>query len=314
MILVTGAAGFIGSHLVEALLAKNLKVRGVDNFSTGSALNIEKVRATLGFERSLHLEFHSGDLRDLDFCKSITKDVQFIYHQAALGSVPRSLLSPIEVTENNVNGFLNLLEAARINNVKRVVFASSSSVYGTQPGFFRVERRIGEPLSPYAASKQINEIHARIYSQCYGMEVIGLRYFNVFGPRQNPVGPYSAVIARWIDRFKKGEPIEIYGDGLTTRDFTYVKNVVEANQLAMQARFNPDTQFFNIGTEEGTTLSLLFEELKVLFPNYNLKPVYKEARRGDVQVSIADTRLAHDQIGYKPAYSLSQGLRETIAA
>ena len=234
--LVTGAAGFIGSNLLEALLKLDQRVIAIDNFSTGSPRNLAEVRELVGPGRWKNFFFIQGDTRDLATCKRATAGVDFVLHQAALGSVPRSIANPADSHSSNVTGILNMLIAAQEHGVKRFVYASSSSVYGDHPGLPKVEPNIGHCLSPYAATKLVNELYAEVFARCYGLETIGLRYFNVFGPRQDPDGPYAAVIPKWIAAMIKREPIHINGDGETSRDFCYVANVVQANLLAATAQ------------------------------------------------------------------------------
>src|SRR5581483_690922 len=229
---VTGAAGFIGSNLVEALLRLNQRVFGLDNFSTGSASNLEEVRNSVGPERWKNFVELQGDIRDADACERATRGVDYILHQAALGSVPRSIANPDDTHENNLTAFLNVLAAARKNGVRRLVYASSSSVYGDSPDLPKSEAQVGRCLSPYAVTKRANEMYAEVFNLCYGLDSVGLRYFNVFGPRQDPNGPYAAVIPKWIASMIHRERIQINGDGETSRDFCYVANVVQANLLA----------------------------------------------------------------------------------
>ena len=316
--LVTGAAGFIGSNLVEALLRLNQRVIGLDNFSTGSERNLAEVRALLGpvqWENYFHIQ---GDTRDPETCNGAAAGVDFILHQAALGSVPRSLANPIDSHSANVTGFINMLVAARDARVKRFVYASSSSVYGDHPGLPKVEDKTGRCLSPYAATKLVNEIYADVFARCYGLETIGLRYFNVFGARQDPAGPYAAVIPKWIAAMLRNEPVWINGDGQTSRDFCYVANVVQANLLAATTQV-PDAlnQVYNIAFHARTTLNELFRLLREkLAPHYpdleRLQPGYRDFRAGDVKHSFADISKAQGLLGYEPSHNIDHGLTEAI--
>jgi UDP-N-acetylglucosamine 4-epimerase len=316
--LVTGAAGFIGSNLVEALLRLNQRVVGLDNFATGSRRNLAEIQALVGPARWKNLLFLHGDICDPAICQRATAGVDYVLHQAALGSVPRSLARPADSHAANVNGFLNMLLAARDHRVKRFVYASSSSVYGDHPDLPKVEPKTGRCLSPYAATKLINEIYADTFARCYGLQTIGLRYFNVFGPRQDPDGPYAAVIPKWIAAMIKKEPIWINGDGETSRDFCYVANVVQANLLAATV---PDpaavNQVYNVALHGRTTLNHLFKLLKKgLAPHYpylkRSRPQYRDFRAGDVRHSEADISKARNLLGYEPSHTIEQGLMEAL--
>jgi UDP-N-acetylglucosamine/UDP-N-acetylgalactosamine 4-epimerase len=316
--LVTGSAGFIGSNLVEALLRLDQRVIGLDNFSTGSERNLSEVRAILGPERWKNYAHIQGDTRDLETCHRATDGADFVLHQAALGSVPRSLANPIDSHSANVTGFINMLFAARDARVKRFVYASSSSVYGDHPGLPKVEDQTGRCLSPYAATKLMNEVYAGVFARCYGLETIGLRYFNVFGARQDPAGPYAAVIPKWVAAMIGEEPVWINGDGQTSRDFCYVANVVQANILAattqMPGAFN---EVYNIAFHARTTLNELFRLLREkLAPHYphleRLQPGYRNFRTGDVKHSFADITKAKRLLGYEPSHSIDDGLTEAI--
>ena len=313
--LVTGAAGFIGSHLLEALLALGQRVVGLDNFATGYHENLEEVRAQTGEQAWARFRLVEGDIRDPAVCRQACEKVDFVLHQAALGSVPRSLADPLGCHESNVTGFLNMLLAAREAKAKRFVFASSSAVYGDAPELPKVEDKIGKPLSPYAATKAINEIYADAFVRAYGLASIGLRYFNVFGSRQDPEGAYAAVIPKWIAALLKREPVYINGDGETSRDFCYVENVVQANLLAATT-VNPAAinEVYNIALGERTTLNKLLAliqgELRqrdASLPSEQ-RPIYREFRPGDVQHSLADTSKAQRLLGYVPAHPIQQGL------
>lgn len=316
--LLTGSAGFIGSHLLETLLRLDQRVVGLDNFSTGSELNLEEVRRLVGPARWENYSHIRGDTCDLETCKRAVTRVDFVLHQAALGSVPRSLAHPIDSHSANVNGLVNLLVAARDAGVKRFVYASSSSVYGDHPGLPKVEHEIGRCLSPYAATKLVNEIYADVFARCYGLETIGLRYFNVFGPRQDPDGPYAAVIPKWIAAMTAHAPVWINGDGRTSRDFCYVANAVQANLLAATVTSpRAINQVYNIAFQARTTLNELFgllrEKLALFYPELrHLRPQYREFRAGDVQHSLAQISKARRLLGYQPAFDINRGLTETV--
>jgi UDP-N-acetylglucosamine 4-epimerase len=316
--LVTGAAGFIGSNIVETLLRLGQTVTGLDNLSTGHARNLAQVRAAVGPARWRNFRWVKGDIRDAATCQRVTRGADYVLHQAALGSVPHSLEDPVRTNDSNVNGFVQLLWAARVNGVKRFVFASSSAVYGDETTLPQRENRVGRCLSPYAASKWINELYADVFARCYGVETIGLRYFNVFGPRQDPNGAYAAVIPKWIAAMIENEPVSINGDGSTSRDFCYVANVVQANLLAATT---PDrravNQTFNIALGAQTTLTELFEMLRNALSLTHehvgeCRPHYREFRAGEVLHSQADIGRARRLLGYRPTHSLKQGLNEAL--
>ena len=316
--LVTGSAGFIGSNLLETLLRLNQLVVGLDNYATGSRGNLDQVRDLVGPDRWKHFLKIDGDIRDLDTCQRASHGVDYILHQAALGSVPRSLASPGDSHATNVTGFLNMLIAARDSGVKRFVYASSSSVYGDHPALPKVEDAIGQCLSPYAATKHANELYAEVFGRCYGLSTIGLRYFNVFGPRQDPNGPYAAVIPKWIAAMIRNESIGINGDGQTSRDFCYVANVVQANLLAATLQ-KPQAinQVYNIALSARTSLNELFSLLRDnLLPWYphlkTCRPVYRGFRPGDVRHSEANISKAMRLIRYKPSHTVEQGLAEAL--
>jgi UDP-N-acetylglucosamine/UDP-N-acetylgalactosamine 4-epimerase len=316
--LVTGAAGFIGSNLVEALLRLNQRVIGLDNFSTGSQRNLEQIRALVGPEMWASFLQIEGDIRVPETCDRASRGVDYILHQAALGSVPRSIANPMEFHANNVNGFVNMLVAARQNGVKRFVYASSSSVYGDNPDLPKREDKIGICLSPYAVTKRTDELYADVYHRCYALQSVGLRYFNVFGPRQDPEGPYAAVIPKWVAAMIQNQPIRINGDGETSRDFCYVGNVVQANLLAATVE-KPEAvnQIYNVAVCARTTLNELYGLLqKKLLPWYphlqDSRPVYQDFRPGDVRHSEADISKAARLLGYDPSHTLEQGLAEAL--
>jgi UDP-N-acetylglucosamine 4-epimerase len=316
--LVTGVAGFIGSNLLEALLKLNQKVTGLDNFSTGHKYNLEQVEALVGQELWGNFNFIEGDIRNLDDCRRVSKNVDYVLHEAALGSVPRSIADPILTNENNISGFLNMLVASRDARVKRFVYAASSSTYGDHPDLPKVEAVIGRPLSPYAVTKYVNELYAEVFSRCYGVECIGLRYFNVFGPRQDPDGAYAAVIPRWISALIKNQPLRINGDGETSRDFCFIDNVIQANLLAALADdANATNQIYNIALNERTSLNQLYETLRSLllaqFPHLKVHhPQYGDFREGDVRHSQADISKAIKLLGFQPTHRVSEGLGESI--
>jgi UDP-N-acetylglucosamine 4-epimerase len=300
--LITGGAGFIGSNLTEYLLKYNAKkVRVLDNFSTGSHNNIEPFKSNPAFE------LIEGDIRDLEVCNRAAKGMDFISHQAALGSVPRSINDPITTNEVNISGFLNMLVAARDAHVKRFIYAASSSTYGDHPGLPKEEDKIGNPLSPYAVTKFVNELYASVFSKTYDFHTIGLRYFNVFGPRQNPHGPYAAVIPLFIEAALKNAAPVINGDGETSRDFTFIENAVQANIKALLLENIDKHEVINIAFGERTTLNQLWDKLRQL-GGTDVEPIYKPERKGDVKHSLADISKAGSLIKYKPQYSINDGL------
>jgi UDP-N-acetylglucosamine 4-epimerase len=307
-ILVTGGAGFIGSNLVEHLLSlpEVQLVRVLDNLCTGSVKNIEE------FQNNERFEFIEGDIRSYDTCLSAVNGIDLISHQAALGSVPRSLKDPLTTNDVNITGTLNIFTAAKESSVKRVVYAASSSTYGDHPGLPKVEDRIGNPLSPYAVTKYVNELYARVFADAYGLDSIGLRYFNVFGPRQNPAGPYAAVIPLFINAILNNEPPTINGDGEHSRDFTFVANAVQANVLALTTN-NQEAlnQVYNIAFGERTTLNQLFGYLKEIAGS-DLVPIYGTERKGDVKHSQADISRAANLLQYNPGVTIKEGLKPTF--
>ena len=312
--LVTGAAGFIGSNLVEALLRLNQSVVGLDNFSTGHQRNLDQVQGLVGSAAWTNFHFIRGDICDLNTCREACKDVDFVLHHAALGSVPRSIEDPILSNHSNVTGFVNMLVAARDANTQRFVYAASSSTYGDHPALPKVEDQIGKPLSPYAVTKYVNELYADVFARCYDMQTIGLRYFNIFGPRQDPDGAYAAVIPKWIASMIKNETLLINGDGETSRDFCYVENVVQANILSATTT-NPDAinQVYNVAVNERTTLNQLFDmQRNLLVKRFahleNFRPTYQDFRAGDVRHSLADISKAQKLLGYVPSHRISEGL------
>jgi UDP-N-acetylglucosamine 4-epimerase len=313
--LVTGGAGFIGSHLVEALLALDQEVISLDNLSRGHRGNLAQA---CGHHPGARHHFMEADICDPDACREACESVDYVLHHAALGSVPGSIADPIASNAANVNGFVNMLVAARDAGVRRFVYAASSSTYGDEESLPKVEERIGRPLSPYAVTKYVNELYAEVFARCYAMECIGLRYFNVFGARQDPDGPYAAVIPRWIRALLNGQPVEIYGDGETTRDFCYVKNVVQVNLLAALAPAGEAlNQVYNVAVGERTSLNALYTSLRTLLSRHSEQaarawPRYREFRKGDVRHSLADISKAHRLLGYRPSHDLRRGLEEAL--
>jgi UDP-N-acetylglucosamine 4-epimerase len=316
--LVTGSAGFIGSHLVEALLRLGQDVIGLDNLSRGYRSNVEEVQASVGRDAGARHRFVVADICDLAACRAACADVDFVLHHAALGSVPGSIADPLGAHAANVSGFLNVLVAARDAGVKRFVYAASSSTYGDEPGLPKVEERIGRPLSPYAVTKYANELYAEVFARCYGFESIGLRYFNVFGARQDPDGPYAAVIPRWIRALLAGKTVEIYGDGETSRDFCYIANVVQANLLAALASSSAAVgEVYNVAIGERTSLNELHSALRELLTPHApdsvpQDPMYRDFRPGDVRHSQADICKARRLLGYAPSHTLRQGLEAAL--
>ncbi|MDB5797086.1 MAG: UDP-glucose 4-epimerase [Paucimonas sp.] len=314
--LVTGCAGFIGSNLLESLLLLDQRVTGLDNFSTGFAANLDEVKNSVGSRRWNNFRLVQGDLREPADCRQAMVAVQCVLHQAALGSVPRSLEDPLATHENNVTGFLNMLVAARDARVDSFVYAASSAVYGDHPGLPKVEDQVGKPLSPYAASKSFNETYASVFATCYGLKTVGLRYFNVFGKRQDPQGAYAAVIPRWIAAMAAGRRIAINGDGETSRDFSYVENAVQANLLATLAPAAAWDQVYNVAVGDNTTLNALFLMLREVLAqhdvHYELAPEFRPLRSGDVRHSHADLAKSRRMLGYQPSHTLRQGLDSTM--
>jgi UDP-N-acetylglucosamine 4-epimerase len=335
--LVTGVAGFIGSNLLETLLKLDQRVVGLDNFATGHQRNLDEVQTLVTSDQWANFCFIEGDIRQLPDCQAAMTwrapvgahprgrspesdaiPVDYVLHQAALGSVPRSLADPVATNETNITGFLNMLVAARDAKVKSFTYAASSSTYGDHPALPKVEENIGNPLSPYAVTKYVNELYASVFARSYGFETIGLRYFNVFGPRQDPNGAYAAVIPKWTAALLKGEPVYINGDGETSRDFCYVANAVQANLLAATATL-PETrnQVYNVAVGDRTTLNNLFYQLRDSLKAYGVcekvQPVYREFRSGDVRHSQADICKARTQLGYEPQYNINSGIFVTTS-
>jgi len=311
-VLVTGAAGFIGSNLSEYLLEKGFEVIGLDNFSTGHQKNLIELNKNKNFR------FLQGDIRNFDICLEASKEVSFVLHQAALGSVPRSIKDPLTTNEVNINGFLNILEASRQNSVKRFIYAASSSTYGDSKVLPKVEENIGKPLSPYAITKYVNELYAEIYSNTYGIETIGLRYFNVFGRRQDPNGAYAAVIPKFIAQFLNGQSPVINGDGSFSRDFTYIDNVLQMNHLAMTTKNSAAiNQVFNTAVGDQTTIKEMAEVIKKGLTNYKKEiseiPIkFGPKRLGDIPHSKASIEKAISFLNYKPSHNFKFGMENYI--
>ena len=315
--LVTGAAGFIGSNLVERLLGLGQSVVGLDNFSTGHQANLDDVEKNVGPEAWRSFEFYEGDICSLESCQLAVSGVHYVLHQAALGSVPRSIADPIVTNKSNIDGFLNMLVASRDAGVKRFVYAASSSTYGDHPALPKVEAKIGRPLSPYAVTKYVNELYAEVFCSVYGLETIGLRYFNVFGPRQDPRGAYAAVIPRWFEEIMQGQQSSINGDGETSRDFCFIDNTVQANLLAATTvNTEAVNQIFNVAVGHRTTLNELYYGIRNLvalsLPQVgDAQPQYGEFREGDVRHSQADISKARTLLGYNPEFDVAAGLKVT---
>ena len=316
--LVTGVAGFIGSHLAEKLLGLDQAVVGLDNFSTGKRENLELLRKAVGAARWQSFRFVEGDIRSPETCAGACAGVDVVLHQAGLGSVPRSIDKPLRTHDSNVNGFLNILIAARDAGAARLVYASSSAVYGDHPSLPKVESQLGRAMSPYGLSKRINELYAEVFAACYGFQSVGLRYFNVFGPRQDPDGPYASVIPAWLGALLRGEPAYVNGDGSVARDYCHVENVVQANLLAAMVQ-DPQAlgQAYNVAVGEQTTLNELFELMRArlarrLAHRHDARPVHRAPRRGDMLLSRADVGKAERLLGYRPVFDLRSGLEQTI--
>lgn len=314
--LITGVAGFIGSNLLEALLKLNQQVVGLDNFSTGFQENLNSVQTVVTTAQWQRFRFHQGDIRNLQDCELAVTGIDYVLHQAALGSVPRSLENPINTNNNNITGHLNMLVASRDAYVKRFVYAASSSTYGDHPALPKIEAIIGHPLSPYAVTKYVNELYADVFSRCYNFNTIGLRYFNVFGPRQNPEGAYAAVIPTWYGSLLRSKPIYINGDGETSRDFCFIANVIQANILAATTTNEAATnQIYNVALGERTSLNELFALIRERVANTNasvatINPNYRDFRAGDVQHSQANIDKIKYYLGYAPTHRVAQGLNE----
>ncbi|WP_373986919.1 SDR family oxidoreductase [Duganella sp. BuS-21] len=315
---VTGVAGFIGSNLLQALLELGQQVVGIDNFLTGHRHNLDQVRELVGAGAWRGFELIEGDIRDLAVCRQACDRADYVLHQAALGSVSRSMAEPLLCNDINVAGYLNMLDAARLAGVRRVVYAASSATYGDHPGLPKQEQHIGLSLSPYALTKHVNELYAGVYARCYGLDSIGLRYFNVFGPRQDPAGAYAAVIPLWVSAMIAGRDIEIHGDGETSRDFCYVGNTVQANLLgALSDNRAAVNQVYNVALNARTSLNelylLLHELLAERHPHlHDCRPAYGPFRDGDVRHSQADISKAVNLLGYAPTHDLRRGLKQAL--
>ena len=316
--LITGVAGFIGSNLLETLLKNNQHVVGLDNFSTGHQHNLDQVKDLVSSEQWKNFKLIKGDIRQLKDCNDACEGMDYVLHQAALGSVPRSIEDPINTNENNLSGYLNMLVAAKDADVKRFVYAASSSTYGDHPDLPKVEDKIGNPLSPYAVTKVVNELYANVFARTYGFKTIGLRYFNIFGQRQDPNGAYAAVIPKWVADMMTNNPVYINGDGETSRDFCYIDNAVQANILAATAD-NPDAadQVYNVAVGDRTTLNELFElirsGLSEQFPHLDdYQATYRDFRAGDVRHSLADISKAKKLLGYEPTHRIGEGMEVAL--
>jgi UDP-N-acetylglucosamine 4-epimerase len=316
--LVTGCAGFIGSNLLEFLLSSEQKVVGLDNFATGFQKNLDQVEAIVGPKLWKNFNFIEGDLRDLETCMIACENVDYILHQGALGSVPRSVKDPKTSNDVNIGGTLNIFVAGRDQKVKRIIFASSSSVYGDNEILPKVEENVGNPLSPYAVTKKVKELYARVFSEQYGIEILAIRYFNVFGPRQNPEGAYAAVIPKWVKALIKNEEVVIFGDGETSRDFTYIENVIALNVLTATHNkpIEPGT-IINGALGDTTTLNDLLEVLRSnLVKDYphliDFKPRYESFRAGDIRHSMANMNKAQLLFGYSPLVRIHEGVEKAL--
>lgn len=316
--LITGVAGFIGSNLLEALLKLDQKVVGLDNFSTGHQKNLDDVQSAISKGQWGNFRFIDGDIKNLEDCKLACMSVEYVLHQAALGSVPRSIEDPITTNSTNISGFLNMLCASRDAKIKRFIYAASSSTYGDHTDLPKIEDRIGKPLSPYAVTKYVNELYADVFHKTYGLETVGLRYFNVFGKRQDPNGAYAAVIPKWIMALMKSKEVFINGDGESSRDFCYVDNVIQANLLAATSEVTKGMPWvFNVAVGNRTTLNTLMQTLKKnlakVFPDVqNINPEYRNFRNGDVRHSQADITKAINFLGYRPQYNFDDGISLTV--
>lgn len=314
--LLTGCAGFIGSNLLEFLLTHDQKVVGLDNFSTGFQHNLDEVQSLVTPEQWTRFRFIEGDIRDLETCREAVKGVNYVSHQAALGSVPRSLNDPITSNAVNIDGFLNMLVACRDEGVESFVFAASSSTYGDHPALPKEEPNIGNPLSPYAVTKYVNELYARVFALNYGFKSIGLRYFNVFGKRQTPDGAYAAVIPKWTGAMIHGQEVTINGDGETSRDFCYIENTVQANILSSVQMPESGFEIYNVALNHRTSLNKLFDFLKELLVEnglrYDQEPNYQDFRAGDVRHSQADISKISEQLAYQPTHTIREGLAEAM--
>ena len=311
--LITGVAGFIGSNLLETLLKLDQKVVGLDNFATGYQHNLDEVKGCVSEAQWSNFNFIEGDIRQFADCQTACTGVDYVLHQAALGSVPRSIVDPITTNDTNISGFLNMLTAARDAHVSSFSYAASSSTYGDHPGLPKVEENIGNPLSPYAVTKYVNELYADVFARSYGFKAIGLRYFNVFGQRQDPNGAYAAVIPKWTASMIAGDDVFINGDGETSRDFCFIENTVQANILAATAADEAKNQVYNVAVGDRTTLNDLYAAIQVALLensiNYKKPAVYREFRAGDVRHSQASIAKIQQALGYAPEYPIAEGIQ-----
>lgn len=314
--LITGVAGFIGSNLLEELLLLNQKVVGLDNFATGFQHNLDEVQGLVSEEQWQNFSFIEGDIRNLEDCHTACIGIDYVLHQAALGSVPRSIADPIATNDTNISGYLNMLVAARDAKVSSFTYAASSSTYGDHPALPKVEDAIGNPLSPYAVTKYVNELYADVFARTYGFNTIGLRYFNIFGKRQTPDGAYAAVIPKWTAAMIAGDEVFINGDGDTSRDFNFIENAVQANILAATATEEAKNQVYNVAVGGRTTLNTLFAALKETLSkngvDYSQDPVYRDFRAGDVRHSQADITKIQNALGYEPQFDIIQGIEKAM--
>jgi UDP-N-acetylglucosamine 4-epimerase len=310
--LITGVAGFIGSNLLETLLKLNQNVVGLDNFATGHQHNLDEVKSLVSKEQWVNFKFIEGDIREYQACEAAVTDVDYVLHQAALGSVPRSIADPLTTNAANITGFLNMLQAAKEAKVKSFTYAASSSTYGDHPALPKVEENIGSPLSPYAVTKYVNELYAGVYARTYGFKTIGLRYFNVFGQRQDPNGAYAAVIPKWTASMIQGDEIFINGDGKTSRDFCFIENTVQMNILAATAKEDAKDQVYNVAVGDRTTLTELHDAIKSALNSNSIDvdsvPTYRDFRAGDVRHSQADISKPENLLGYKPEFKIADGI------
>lgn len=315
--LITGVAGFIGSNLLETLLKLDQTVVGLDSFVTGHQYNLDEVQTLVSGEQWTRFRLIKGDIRNLEDCREAVKGADYVLHQAALGSVPRSIEDPIATNQANIDGFLNMLVAAKDEQVSSFTYAASSSTYGDHPDLPKIEEKIGNPLSPYAVTKYVNELYASVFFRTYGFKTIGLRYFNVFGPRQDPNGGYAAVIPKWVSAMIKGEQVYINGDGETSRDFCFIDNAIQANLLSATAPETVRGEVYNVACNAQTSLNKLFktirDELKVLGIRSTDEPTFSGFRPGDVRHSRADIAKANHMLGYVPTCEVGLGLKRSIA-
>lgn len=315
--LITGVAGFIGSNLLETLLKLNQNVVGLDNFATGHQHNLDEVQSLVKPEQWANFKFYKGDIRNFEDCQIACAGVDYVLHQAALGSVPRSIADPITTNAANITGFLNMLTAARDAEVKSFTYAASSSTYGDHPALPKVEENIGKPLSPYAVTKYVNELYAEVFARTYGFKTIGLRYFNVFGKRQDPNGAYAAVIPKWTAAMIAGDDVFINGDGVTSRDFCFIENTVQANILAATTQNDEArNQVYNVAVGDRTTLNDLFNAIKAALNEndvtYTKEPVYRDFRAGDVRHSQASIAKIKNNLEYEAAYNIKDGIKFAV--